>query len=84
MLCCGVNPDGNSFMLSFDDKVRVYRILLTKFKLYAEYNIKKCVNIVYSHGGQLTACRFGRGSNACLKIINNIRMLEVGQIKLGC
>ena len=70
-------------MLAFDDKVRVYTILLTKFKLLTEYPIKKCCNIVYSNGGQLVACRFGRGMNSCIKIINNLRMCEVGQIKVG-
>lgn len=69
-------------MLAFDDKVRVYRILLTKFKLCAEFNIKKCINIIYSHGGQLVACRFGKGLNSCIKIINNLRMVEVGQLKV--
>ena len=73
--CCAINPDGNSFMLAFEDRIRVYQILLTKFKLLAEFPIKKCQNIVYSHGGQLVACRFGKGSNACIKIINNLRMV---------
>ena len=31
--CCAINPDGNSFMLAFDDRIKVYQILLTKFKM---------------------------------------------------
>ena len=27
-----INPDGDSILLAFEDKVRLYRILLTKFK----------------------------------------------------
>jgi hypothetical protein len=82
ILCCAINPDGNSFMLAFEDKIRNYKVLLTKFKLYAEFSIKKCHSIVYSHGGQLAACLFGRGVNSCIKIVNNLRMIEVTALKV--
>ncbi len=74
MLFAGaINPDGNSILLAFEDKVRLYNILLTKLKLINEFNIKRCQNIIYSHGGQLAACRYGKGTNACVTIINMVR-----------
>jgi hypothetical protein len=82
ILCCAINPDGNSFMIAFEDKIRVYQILLTKFKFYAEFPIKRCCSIVYSHGGQLVACRYGRGINSCIAIINTLRLVEVGVLKI--
>ena len=30
-----INPDGGSIMLAFEDKVKIYKILFTKFKFYA-------------------------------------------------
>jgi hypothetical protein len=69
-------------MIAFEDRIRVYKILLTKFKLYAEFPIKKCSNILYSHGGQLAACRYGKGINSCIAIINNLRLVEVGTLKI--
>ena len=30
-----INPDGNSLMLAFEDKVKIYKILFTKFKFIA-------------------------------------------------
>lgn len=80
-MSCAINPDGNSFMIAFEDKIRVYKILLTKFKFYAEFSIKKCTQIVYSHGGQLVACRYGKGINSCIAIINNLRLVEVATLK---
>jgi hypothetical protein len=50
--------------------------------MYAEFLIKKCTQIVYSHGGQLVACKYGRGANACIQIINLLRLVEVSTIKV--
>ena len=69
-----INPDGNSIMLAFEDKVKIFKILFNKFKFYAELPIKRCKNIVYSHGGQLVACRYGRSTNSCLVIYNLLRL----------
>lgn len=69
-------------MIAFEDKIRVYQILLTKFKFSAEFAIKKCTSIVYSHGGQLVACRYGRGMNSSIAIINTLRLVEVGLLKI--
>ena len=69
-------------MVAFDDKIRMYKILLTKFKLYAEFPIKKCHQILYSHGGQIAACHYGRGVNSCIQIINNLRLIELGTLKI--
>lgn len=69
-------------MIAFDDKIRVYQILLTKFKFYAEFPIKRCSSIVYSHGGQLVACQYGRGMNSSIAIINTLRLVEVGLLKI--
>jgi hypothetical protein len=69
-------------MVAFDDKIRIYRILLTKFKCYAEFAIKKCQQIIYSHGGQLAACRFGKGVNSSIAIINILRLVEIGTLKV--
>lgn len=75
LLAGAINPDGNSALVAFEDKVRLYRILLTKFKQVCDFNIKRCQNIVFSHGGQLAACRFGKGNNACVSIINMVRLV---------
>lgn len=29
-----VNPDGNSIVLAFEDKVKIFKILFTKFKFH--------------------------------------------------
>ena len=29
-----VSPDGNSMLLAFEDKIRLYKILFTKFKFF--------------------------------------------------
>jgi hypothetical protein len=68
--------------LAFEDRVRLYRILLTKFKLVCEFGIKRCQAIVYSHGGQLAACRFGKGINSCVTIVNMLRLVEICTFKL--
>lgn len=82
IITSAVSPDGNSFILSFEDRIRIYKILLTKFKLYAEFTIKRCQNIIYSHGGQLVACRFGKGMNSCIEVINLLRLTSVSIIKI--
>lgn len=82
IITSAISPDGNSFILAFDDKIRIYKILLTKFKAFAQFPIKKCQNIIYSHGGQLVACRYGKGSNSCLQIINLLRLTQVNTIKI--
>lgn len=35
VLSGAINPDGSSLILAFDDKVKLYNILFTKFKFYA-------------------------------------------------
>lgn len=82
ILASAINPDGNSFMLAFEDRIKIYSVLLTKFKFYAEFSIRRCMQIVYGHGGQLVACHFGRGANACIVIINTLRLIEVCTIKV--
>ena len=74
VLAGAINPDGNSIMLAFEDKIKIYRILFTKFKFYHEFQIKRVQQIVYSHGGQLVACRYGRGQNSCLIVYNLLRL----------
>jgi hypothetical protein len=44
--------------------------------------MKRCSQIVYSHGGQLVACRYGRGANSCIQVINLLRLVEVSTIKV--
>lgn len=82
ILAGAINPDGNSILLAFEEKVRLYSILFTKLKLTAEFNIKRCQDIIYSHGGQLAACRFGKTANACVTIINMLRSIEVCTFKI--
>jgi hypothetical protein len=82
LFAAAINPDGNSILVAFEDRVRLYRILLTKFKQVCEFSIKRCQGIVFSHGGQLAACRFGRGSNACVIILNMVRLVEICTLKL--
>jgi len=77
-----INPDGASIMLAFEDKVKIYKILFTKFKYYAEFSLKRVQSIIYSHGGQLVACRYGRGQNACVAVYNLLRLVEVGTYKI--
>jgi hypothetical protein len=77
-----INPDGNSILLAFEDKVRLYRILFTKFKLACEFPIKRCQTIIYSHGGQLATCKFGKGLNSCVTIVNMLRLVELCTFKL--
>ena len=42
LLASAINPDGNSILVAFEDRVRLYCILLTKFKQVCEFNIKRC------------------------------------------
>lgn len=44
--------------------------------------IKRCQNIIFSHGGQLVACRYGKGPNSCIEIINLLRLHTVSTIKV--
>lgn len=69
-------------MIAFEDRIRLYKILLTKFKYYSEFAIKRSRQIIYSHGGQLAACRFGKGNNANITIVNLIRLTEVCTLKI--
>ena len=82
ILAGAINPDGNSILLAFEDKVRLYSILFTKLKLTAEFGIKRCQNILYSHGGQLAACRYGKTPNSCVTIINMLRSVEICTFKI--
>ena len=80
--CCAIHPDGRSIIVGFEDKLRMYKILLNKLKYYGEFNLKRCKGIVYSHGGNLAACTYGRGSNANLVIVNLLLLVEVAVIKI--
>lgn len=82
LLAGAINPDGNSMLLAFEDRVRLYRILLTKFKQVCEFSIKRCQSILFSHGGQLAACKFGRGANSCVTIVNMVRLVELCTFKV--
>lgn len=82
ILSSAIHPDGNSLLLAFEDRIRLYKILLTKFKLSFEFPIRRCQNIVYSHDGHLAACRYGRGSNSSVVILNLLRLTEMCVIKL--
>ena len=77
-----INPDGNSLILCFEERVRLYHILLTKLKFYTDFPIKRCDKILYSHGGQLVACKYGRGANSCITIINLIRLVQIATFKV--
>ena len=83
VLSGAINPDGSSIILAFDDKIKLYKILFTKFKFYAEFQIKRVQQIVYSHGGQLIACRYGRGQNSCIIVYNLLRLVEICSFKVG-
>ena len=39
--------------------------------------------MVYSHGGQLVACAFGKGVNSCIKIFNNLRQVELASLRIA-
>lgn len=65
-----ISPDGNSFMIAFDDRVKIYKILFTRYKYFAEFTVKKCQQIVYSNGGQLVGCVYGKGTNTCVALLN--------------
>ena len=81
--CVALNPDGHSFVIGFPDKIKFYRILINKFKQYAEYSLRKSKLVQYSHGGQLVACISGKGVNTNLTILNTLTMKEVHVFKLG-
>ena len=83
VLAGAINPDGSSIMLAFEDKIKLFRILYTKFKFYAEFQVKRVQQIVYSHGGQLVACRYGRGQNSCILVYNLLRLTEICSFKVG-
>lgn len=36
---------------------------------------------MHSHGGQLLACKYGKGGNSCVTIINLLRMVELHTFK---
>ena len=69
-------------MVAFEDKVKIYGILLTKIKYLAEFSIKRCQQIVYSYGGQFVACRYGRGINSSIIVLNLLRLVEVAAYKI--
>lgn len=78
-----MSPDGHSICIGYSDRIRFYRILLNKFKQFAEYSIKSAVLLHYSHGGQLIAMIHGKGLNSTLSIINTLSLKEVMSFKLG-
>jgi len=77
-----ISPDGNSFMIAFEDRVKIFKILFTKYKYFAEFAVKRCQQIVYSNGGQLVACRYGKGTNTCVALFNPNRLLELDTLKI--
>jgi hypothetical protein len=77
-----ISPDGNSFMLAFEDRVKMFKILFTKYKYFGEVAIKRCQQIVYSNGGQLVACRYGRSVNTCVALLSADRLVEVDVLKI--
>ena len=81
--CSALNPDGHSFCIGFHDKIKFYRILINKFRQYAEYPLKKTKVVQFSHGGQLMACASGKGAASILTIFNTLSMREVHTFKLG-
>ena len=81
--CAAINPDGHSFAIGFHDKIKFYRILINKFKQFAEYSLRKSKIIQYSHGGQMVACITGKGVNTSLTIFNTLNMKEIHVFKLG-
>ena len=81
MYAASLNPDGNSLICAFEDKVKIYKILLAKLRFIAEFNIKKCSQLIYSHGGQYVACKYGKGANSSIAILNSLRMTEIITIK---
>lgn len=83
ILCSGLNPDGHSFCIGTHEKLKFYRILINKFRQYAEYPLKKCRIIQYSHGGQLLACISGEGPNTILTIVNTLSLKEIHVFKIG-
>ena len=72
--CSAINPDGHSICICYSDKVRFYRILLNKFKLFGEYSIKNAMIIHYSHGGQVLAIAHGKGLNSTLTLVSNLTL----------
>jgi hypothetical protein len=62
---------------AFEDKIKIFKILLTKLRFTAEFNIKRCSQLIYSHGGQYVACKYGRGINSSIVILNTLRMTEI-------
>ena len=78
-----INPDGHSFILAFPDKIRFYKILLANFKQFADFPIKKCKIVQYSHGGQLVACKSGRAPNAIITVLDTLILHEVYSMKIA-
>lgn len=37
--------------------------------------------MIYSHGGQLVACKYGKGANSSIVIINLLRLAELCTLK---
>jgi WD40 repeat protein len=81
LYAASINPDGNSLICAFEDKVKIYKILLTKLRFIAEFSIKKCNQLLYSHGGQYVACKYGKGANSSVTILNTLRMTEITTLK---
>lgn len=80
---CALHPDGHSICVGYSDRVRFYRILLNKFKLYGDFPIKSTSYVQYSHGGQFIAIVFGKGSNSSFSIVNTMTFKEVLSYRVG-
>jgi len=37
--------------------------------------------LLYSHGGQYVACKYGKGANSTITILNTLRMTEIITLK---
>ena len=83
VLTGAVHPDGNSLLLAFEDKLRLYLVLLAKFKFQAEFSLRRCRTLIFSHSGLLAACHFGRNANSSLTVINLQRLTEICTFKIG-
>ena len=46
---------GNTVLVAFKDKIRVYHVLVDKLKLYRDVLVKNCKDIKYSNGGKYFA-----------------------------
>jgi hypothetical protein len=44
--------------------------------------VKRVQQMVYSHGGQMVACRYGKGQNSCIVLFSLLRMVEVCTFKI--